>query len=586
MSYPKSIEERRDDLAFHPEAARKARPRTSFASIANQPPRRIQASDGRIGRSTDGREAGVAHRQESVAAIQSRGLLSISEKNSSAPREVELKLQLGTGSRVILEASTAFAETAAQHHHQVTTYFDTPDGALSRAGFLLRIRQSGGSHIQTVKSSANRRGVATSRREWEWPIAGNYPDLAHLSQTSDLAKLAQTIEGRLVPVFVTDIARTTRLFHLEDSTIVEAALDEGSIKAGAVSEPVNELELELKEGCLGPMYQLAVELQRLAPMWISTESKSARGWHLRTGQTEGATGAKTPKLGRRVRAGNAFSEIIGETLGHLTSNIAPTLRDDAEGVHQIRTALRTCRAALELFEPRLDSVVVGRFDAELQGFGRLFGAARDWDVFCLQTLPAAMMELPVERLWDLKQVANVERQLAHVAVVDAVRGQSFTAMVLGLAAWMEEVSARPIALGDERMDKRLTTLAPSLLDRVAAKARKREIHEGKLSADRRHSLRKALGKLCDDVKCLSRIFARRKLQRYRDRCEDLRAILGLANDAEVAQRLVRTLVTDRRPDLAKPADALARWSNQRGRKARRRLKPALEDFQGVPVFWR
>lgn len=175
MSYPKSIEERRDDLAFHPEAARKARPRTSFASIANQPPRRIQASDGRIGRSTDGREAGVAHRQESVAAIQSRGLLSISEKNSSAPREVELKLQLGTGSRFILEASTAFAETAAQHHHQVTTYFDTPDSALSRAGFLLRIRQSGGSHIQTVKSSANRRGVATSRSEWERPIVGNLP---------------------------------------------------------------------------------------------------------------------------------------------------------------------------------------------------------------------------------------------------------------------------------------------------------------------------------------------------------------------------------------------------------------------------
>jgi hypothetical protein len=99
-------------------------------------------------------------------------------------------------------------------------------------------------------------------------------------------------------------------------------------------------------------------------------------------------------------------------------------------------------------------------------------------------------------------------------------------------------------------------------------------------------LRKALGKLCDDVKCLSRIFARRKLQRYRDRCEDLRAILGLANDAEVAQRLVRTLVTDRRPDLAKPADALARWSNHRGRKALRRLKPALEDLRGVPVFWR
>jgi hypothetical protein len=136
------------------------------------------------------------------------------------------------------------------------------------------------------------------------------------------------------------------------------------------------------------------------------------------------------------------------------------------------------------------------------------------------------------------------------------------------------------------MRKRLATLAPCLLDRVAAKAKKREHHEGKLSAEARHSLRKALDKLCDDVKFLTQIFPRRKLERYRDRCEDVQAILGLANDAEVAQRLLLTLVTDRRPDLAKPADTLARWSKRRSRKTLRDLKAALEDFQAEPVFWR
>jgi triphosphatase len=437
-----------------------------------------------------------------------------------------------------------------------------------------------------MKSRPNRRSVATSRSEWEWPIGGSCPDLTPLSQTSDLAKFTQTIEDRLVPVFVTDVSRTTHLLHLKDYTIVEAAFDEGNIVVGVAPEAVSELELELKGGCLGPMYQLAVELQRLAPMWISTESKSARGWHLRTGQTEGAKEAKTPKLERRVRAVNGFSEIIGEALGHLTSNIAPTLRGDPEGVHQIRTALRASRAALELFEPVLDNVVAARFDAELQGVGRLFGTARDWDVFCLQTLSTAMVGMPAERFWDLKKVAEVERQLAHAAVVDAVRGQPFTAMLLGLAAWTAEISTQPCALGDDRMGKHLATLAPSLLDRVAAKAKKRQHHEGKLSAEGRHSLRKALDKLCDDVKSLSRIFPRRGLERYRDRCEDVQAILGLANDAEVAQRLALMLVTDRRPDLAKPADALVRWSHQRGRKALRGLKVALDDFRAVPVFWR
>jgi len=98
------------------------------------------------------------------------------------PREVELKLQLRPGSRAILEACDAFADPKATHRHQVTTYFDTPDSVLSRAGFALRVRQSGDSHIQTVKSRANRRGLATSRSEWEWPIGGNRPDPTLLLQ--------------------------------------------------------------------------------------------------------------------------------------------------------------------------------------------------------------------------------------------------------------------------------------------------------------------------------------------------------------------------------------------------------------------
>jgi uncharacterized protein CbrC (UPF0167 family) len=82
------------------------------------------------------------------------------------------------------------------------------------------------------------------------------------------------------------------------------------------------------------------------------------------------------------------------------------------------------------------------------------------------------------------------------------------------------------------------------------------------------------------------MFPHRELERYLGRCEDVQAILGLANDSDVAQRLALALVTDRRADLAKPAEVLARWSDQRGRKALRGLKAALDDFRAVPVFWR
>jgi triphosphatase len=507
------------------------------------------------------------------------------DNKSSDPREIELKLQLPPGSRAVLEASSVFATAQAKQLHLVTTYFDTPNGVLEKAGLTLRVRRSGDSLIQTVKSCAGGRGVAINRSEWEWQIDQDEPDVERLAKARKLVKLVKQIKGRLEPVFITDIRRTIRLLHLDGRSVVEAAIDVGRIRAGAASEPVSEVELELKGGDLGPMYRLAHHLQSLAPMWISKESKAARGWHLRTGQTEGAQEAHWPKLKRREQAADGFHKIIGGTLGHLIANIGPTLRGDPEGVHQMRIALRGCRAALNLFAPHLNTKTIRRFDEALQRFGRIFGAARDWDVFCLQTLPAAMEDSPAERLRDLNQVAEIQRQAAHAVVVEAVCGQHFTALILGLAVWTEAGAARPRTLGDDRMSKRLATLAPSLLDRAARKATNRARHAGRLSVEKLHRLRKGLDKLCDDVKYLAGLFPLHTVDMYRGRCEEVQEILGMANDAVVTRQLALKLVTDSRPDLAEPAGALMRWSNRRRQKTMLGLKGALKHFRATPVFW-
>jgi len=501
------------------------------------------------------------------------------------PREVELKFHLPPGSRAALEVSPVFAASKPEQHHLESTYFDTPDSVLDRIGLTLRVRRCGGTRTQTVKSQANGRGVASNRGEWEWPIDQDAPDVGRLAQTPALAAAAAAVQGKLEPIFVTDVRRTTRLLHLDEDTVVEVAFDEGGIVAGMAREPVSELELELKGGPVGPMYRLAAQLQALAPLWISPESKSARGWRLRTGQTVGARFARTSRLTPGIQAAAGFHEMLGGTLGHLMGNIGPTLSGDSEALRQMRIAVRESRAVLQLFERHLDAAAAGRFMDGLRRFGRSAGAARDWDVFCLETLPAAMPDLSAERLEDLNAAAEVERQFAHEAVADALRGRDFTAMVVGLAAWAEAGARAPSSFGDPRMGERLGTLAPSLLDRAAGRAMQRGRHASRLSVVQRHSLRKSLKKLCFDVQSLAGLYRARAVKAYCVRCEALEEILGVTNDAAATKRLALSLVTVGRPDLAKPAGALALWSGRRGRDALQGLKPALNAFRAAPTFW-
>jgi len=284
------------------------------------------------------------------------------------PREVELKLRLPPGNRAILEASSVFAAVSAKQLHQVTTYFDTPDDLLNEAGLTLRVRRTGVTRIQTVKSRTAGRGIASNRHEWEWRIRRDSPDVDRFAKTPKLARIGPQIRGRLEPLFVTDIRRTVRLIHLNDRTVIEAA-----IEADTRCEAVSELELELKTGDIAAMYRLAAELQGVAPLWISPESKFARGMQLRTGRPESARQPHATPLQRHVRAANAFEHILGETLGHLIANIDPTLHRATEGVHQMRAALRATRATLQLFESHLDGPTVQRFGAQLRHFGQIFG---------------------------------------------------------------------------------------------------------------------------------------------------------------------------------------------------------------------
>lgn len=90
--------------------------------------------------------------------------------------EIELKLDLTPDDADALEASDVL-EGAPDIAKQRSIYFDTPDHALSKMGFSLRIRRSGKKRTQTIKADGVSAAGLFARAEWERPVRGEVPIL-------------------------------------------------------------------------------------------------------------------------------------------------------------------------------------------------------------------------------------------------------------------------------------------------------------------------------------------------------------------------------------------------------------------------
>ncbi len=506
------------------------------------------------------------------------------KKTTEPPVEVELKFQLMPESEAILRADDIFGP-AALRVHQITTYHDTPDSLLRAAGLTLRIRDENGDFVQNVKSRDAGTGLASSRLEWEWPVTNGAPDVGKLTGVAELAALAENIADRLEPVIVTDVWRTRRLLELDNGTEAEASLDIGSIVSGDKSEPVCEMELELKHGPMAPLYRIAIRLAATTPMWISAQSKAARGWSLRNAQGCGATTLRKQSIGNDVTAAAGLRQIIGALLGHLTANGAPTLSGDPEALRQMRGALRQLRAVFRLFRPLLNKRDVARYSVSLQQFAQIFGAARDWDVFCLQTLPALMTDLPQHNWTDLLALANAKRTDVHFAVQGAICGQDFTLLILQLALWAETTVAVPPDNETKQLTKRLSDIAPVLLDSFAEKARQAGRHPSRQSMPALHDFRKALDRLNAAIRFLGSTYPAHRVKAYSKRSDAVRDIIGAANDAEVTKALSHDLAADGSAEMLASIKALGTWADQRQDQVLTDLKQAARKFRTASEFW-
>ena len=98
-------------------------------------------------------------------------------------REIELKLEFDHADLARIHAHPLLAATASQQKTLHTTYYDTADLVLHKAGVSLRVRDTNGRFVQTIKRAIGNAGLF-DRSEWEHEVKDRDIDLPPLKRPS------------------------------------------------------------------------------------------------------------------------------------------------------------------------------------------------------------------------------------------------------------------------------------------------------------------------------------------------------------------------------------------------------------------
>ena len=464
--------------------------------------------------------------------------------------EIEFKFALLPGAAAALRKCALLRENCLGvpiRRKVFCVYFDTPALALRQRGMALRLRKVSGKWQQTLKTAGVIAGGLHQRGEWEFALPACQLDLSLFADTP-LATLPGKSELHLVlaPVFTTEFHCTAWLIETTPGERMEVALDQGLVRCGDNSSVISEVEIELIEGAVAGVFDIALALLQQIELRPERQSKAERGYQLRAPEPCEPQRARTTVLKRKWSALEAMRATFVNCIDHIEANVAGAISsDDIEYVHQLRVALRRLRSAIRIFGP----AHAEKIDAELKWLAAELRAARDWDVLVAETLPALLGAYGDQQCTAaLLRAANKQKAEARVVACAALESTRASMLRVTLARWVNvpgeltfPASAGSEADGQTLQTPRLSRFAAHKLGRANRRLTGVNGTVSALSAEARHRVRIDAKKLRYAVDFLGSLFDRKRVARHTGMLGGIQDLLGETNDGVVAMRLLANL---------------------------------------------
>jgi triphosphatase len=517
------------------------------------------------------------------------------------PTEVELKLGVTPENIAALRNYPGFADSLRQPTHQAldSVYFDSDERFLRDHGLTLRVRRKDDKRVQTIKSADHGVGLF-ERSEWEQTIEGDQPDLASVKDTALGRILTDDVRKALKPVFETRIERTA--YHLGgDGADIVMAIDEGQILSSNSSQPVSEIELELKQGRPADLFKVARDILNIVPARLEFKSKPERGYELVANTQVAAETACDPELSAGMSTGRAFTLVGRACLRHLVANVPAMIGRDGTALHQMRVALRRLRAAMSLFSPVVGDDRAEAIKAELRWLAQELGPARDLDTLILEVIqPMRSRHKNEPGLASIGQMFTRRRLKCYQRAQAAVQSARFRSLVLDSVEWVEAGpwSASEDALKRARRELPIEVFAAGQLSHRCKGIRRRGRRIDQLDPEQLHRLRIQVKKARYATDFFSGVYQGKKTakqsKKIRSSLMQLQNSLGRLNDIVTHKALFSDIIATRARGLTEEqgrhrafaAGLIIGDQQAQIERLRDRARKAYSRFDGAKAFWK
>ena len=483
-------------------------------------------------------------------------------------REIKLEvLHPELWQEILLHPLIELDKTPAQKLHAI--YYDSADGALRTAGIAYRVRREGRRWVATVKLAGTAEGGLHQRPEWNVAVRRHDPDLQVFDAEPLKTLLAPFLGLHLLPVLETAFQRREKEISYHSARILLAA-DWGEIRAAGKTQPIHEIELELAEGELADLLQLASALCASLPLCPDDASKLARGMAL-LGEAARVDTSKAPVLRGRAAAGSTLSAVLIAAAHGILSGLVQRQMDSRTDLHALRKEVRALRALL-------------RFCKGMDPDDRLRGVRNGLAVwFHEQSLQRDVDSLAEHWVAIAPRLGQISSPLPETLSYSRLSGRdprvdSRARLAAELLVLWSQLLRHPLADDEtvrsyveerlQRMDEHLTYVDPEQVAEF-------------------HRLRIALKTLRDVLLSMQELWPAKDTKPYTKALHAVLEIVGMIRDAQVAQQHLPQLISggNAASDLAFHAGILLGYLQARRERESKRLRKHWERFRQATRPW-